>query len=85
MDDCSAYDGFDPSDNSQVCSAATGSQQLCMSTETPRGDGTVEFAAFVVDCTNVTVVRNVCLDISCGYNYSPDDCAICTKDNDRSL
>lgn len=85
VEDCSAYNGFDPSDTTQICSAATGSNQLCMEIETPKPGGLVETDAFVVDCTDVTVVQRLCQLSGCGYNYSPDDCAKCTGDNDCTL
>lgn len=78
--DCSAYDGFDALDSSQLCGAATGAKQFCLKYEVPKEDGFVDTFEQVISCADPTVVKRSC-QFGCGYNYAPDDCAVC---NDES-
>ena len=77
--ECTAYAGFDALDSSQLCSAATGSREFCVQYEVPREDGFVDIYEEVVSCANPTVLKISC-SAGCGYNYSPDDCAVCNGD-----
>lgn len=78
--DCSAYEGFDALDNSAVCASATGAKELCLKYEVPRADGYVDIFEQAISCAQATVVKRSC-SAGCGYNYAPDDCAVCNESN----
>ena len=77
--DCSAYDGFDPRDAGALCAGARGSNQFCLETEEIE-QGYLTTNSTVVDCSSVTAVQRTC-NAGCGYNYAPDDCAVCNEDS----
>ena len=74
--DCSAYQGFDALDSSLLCGAATGAEEFCLKYEVPKDGGFVDIFEQVVSCADQTVVKMSC-SAGCGYNYAPDDCAVC--------